>query len=264
VLRNESRWAISPDARPLATAEVRGIALDDPLLLVRQRGESRSAALLAAGTWRWRTLPPDLDDLSGFYAGLVQNLVRWLTTRDDARPVRVRPAEPLFDASERVRLTGQVYDEARTPVSDAELEVVVTGPDGARLPFPMRPLGSGRYALEAGPLPEGEYTYAARATRGGTELGQDRGAFAVGALALELRDLYADLPLMRELARRSGGEALLPGQISALPALLGDGLAARRVESRHDTELWRLWPLLALLVGLLTTEWVLRKRTGMV
>jgi hypothetical protein len=264
VLRNESRWAVSPDARPLAAATVRGVALDDPLLLVRQRGESRSAALLAAGTWRWRTLPPDLAELSGFYAGLVQNLVRWLTVREDARPVRVRAAEPLFDASERVRLTGQVYDEARVPVSDAEVEVTLTGPDGSRLPFPMGPLGNGRFALEAGPLPEGEYTFTASATRGGTTLGSDRGGFAVGALALELRDLYADVPLMRELARRSGGEALLPGDLPALGARLADGLAPRRVETRRDTELWRLAPLLALLFLLLTAEWVLRKRSGMV
>ncbi len=108
IAASTTRWATSPDARVLATARVRGISLDDPLLLVRQRGRSRSAALLAAGTWRWLGLPADLDALDGFYPGLVENLLRWLTTREDDRPVRVRPVQSLFGEGEAVQFTGQV------------------------------------------------------------------------------------------------------------------------------------------------------------
>jgi hypothetical protein len=264
VLQNESRWAVSPDARTLGSARVRGIVLDDPLIVIRQRGRQRSAAVLAAGTWRWRTLPPDLEELGGFYSGLVQNLVRWLTAREDARPVRVRAIEALFDATEPVRLAGQVYDESLAPVSDAELEVRITAPDGTELPFPMRPLGHGRYTLEAGTLAEGEYTFRAIARRAGSELGTDAGAFAVGALTLELQDLYADQPLMRELAQRSGGAALRPSEISQLTGMLEGQLRPRVVATERTTELWRLPPLLLLIVGLLTAEWVVRKRSGMV
>ena len=156
---NDSRWLASPDARTLATTRVRGLALDDPLLLVRQRGRSRSAALLAAGTWRWQNLPADLSDLDAFYPGLVENLLRWLTTREDDRPVRVRPVQALFGEGEMVQFTGQVYDESLSPVSDASLQLRITAPDGTALPFTMRPVGSGRYVLDAGTLPEGDYTF---------------------------------------------------------------------------------------------------------
>ncbi len=264
VATSESRWATAPDARTLATVRVRGVALDDPMLVVRQRGGNRSAALLGAGTWRWRTLPEDLSDVEGFYPGLVQNLVRWLTTREDRRRVRVRPTADLFGEGEPVRFTGQVYDEALVPVPDASVEVVVTAPDGTRTPFPMRPVGNGRYELDAGALPAGDYTLSAEAERGGETLGADRGAFAVGALALEYRDLRADPALMREVARRSGGAAIPVEEIPALAARLDGRLAPRVVETERETELWRLAPLLALLVLLLAAEWVLRKRSGMV
>lgn len=261
---SESRWVLSPDAQALATAEVRGIALDDPVLAVRVRAGQRSAALLGTGTWRWRSLPSDLDDLSAFYPGLVQNLVRWLVAREDRRPVRVRPDAPLFDVAERVRFSGQVYDEALAPVSDAELRLTITTPDGSALPFPMQPLGAGRYALDAGSLPEGDYSFEATATRGEIALGTDQGQFAVGALALELRDLTADPALMRELARRSGGEHLFPDAVPTLPARLADDLTARSVRSERTTELRRFAGFLLVIVLLLTAEWVLRKRFGMV
>lgn len=264
VLLNESRWTAAPDARVLATTRVRGIALDDPLLAVRQRGRARSGAILAAGTWRWRNLPADLDDLAGFYPGLTQNLIRWLTSREDDRPVRVRATQDLFDTTEPARFTGQVYDETLEPVSDADVHLTITTPEGTELPFPMRPLGNGRFDVDAGALPEGDYAYTARAERQGVPLGEDRGSFAVGTLDLELRNLTADHALMAELARRSGGEAFFPDELTPLAASLEERMVPRAVETTSDTELRRLTPLLALIIVLLAGEWVVRKRAGMV
>ncbi len=265
VATSDSRWVASPDARVLATTRVRGIAFDDPLLLVRQRGRSRSAALLAAGTWRWLNLPADLASVEDFYPGLVDNLLRWLTTREDDRPVRVRPVQPLFGEGEAVEFTGQVYDESLSPIPDASVQVRVTMPDGSTSPFTMRPVGAGRYVLDAGTLPEGDYTFTASAEREGAALGEDRGAFAVGALALEFRDLQADAGLMRQIARRSGGAVVDPAEIPTLRAQLeAGGFGPRIVEQEHETELWHIAWLLGIVIALLAAEWVLRKRSGMV
>ena len=265
VATSDSRWVPSPDARVLATTRVRGIDFEDPLLLVRQRGRSRSAALLATGTWRWLNLPADLASVEDFYPGLVDNLLRWLTTREDDRPVRVRPVQTLFGASEAVQFTGQVYDESLTPIPDASVQVRVTAPDGSVSPFTMRPVGGGRYLLDAGTLLEGDYTFVAEAEREGATLGQDRGAFAVGALALEFRDTQADASLMRQIARRSGGTVIDAADIPALRTQLeAGGFGPRIVEQEQETELWHIAWLLGVVVALLATEWVLRKRAGMV
>ncbi len=265
VAMNDSRWLAAPDARVLATVRVRGIPLDDPLLLVRQRGRSRSAALLAAGTWRWQNVPADLDAVEDFYPGLVENLLRWLTTREDDRPVRVRPVQSLFGEGEAVQFTGQVYDESLAPIPDASVQVRITATDGTTSPYTMRAIGNGRYTLDAGTLPEGDYTFRAEAERSGVALGDDRGAFAVGALALEFRDTQADAALMRGLARRSGGTVIDPAELSKLPArLAANGFGPRIVEEEHETELWHLAWLLGLVITLLAVEWVLRKRSGMV
>ncbi|MEM1042059.1 MAG: vWA domain-containing protein [Bacteroidota bacterium] len=265
VALSDSRWAAAPDARVLATVRVRGVPLGDPMLLVRQRGRARSAALLAAGTWRWQNVPADLDAVAGFYPGLVENLLRWLTTREDDRPVRVRPVRSLFGEGEAVQFTGQVYDESLAPIPDASVQVRITAPDGTTSPFAMRAVGSGRYTLDAGTLPEGDYTFRAEAERAGAALGTDRGAFAVGALALEFRDTQADAALMRGLARRSGGTVIDPADLDELPArLAAGGFGPRLVEEERETELWHLAWLLAVVIALLAAEWVLRKRSGMV
>ena len=57
LLFNATRWQVNPDARVLAEANVGGVNIGGPLLVVRSREGIRSAALLGAGTWRWANLP---------------------------------------------------------------------------------------------------------------------------------------------------------------------------------------------------------------
>ncbi|GIV59199.1 MAG: hypothetical protein KatS3mg043_0288 [Rhodothermaceae bacterium] len=263
---SESRWQASPDARVLARIEVRGVALNDPLLVVRQRGGSRSAALLGAGTWRWKNVPEDLEAVAPFWPAVFENLVQWVATREDDRRVRVRPAEDLFGGGEAVLLNGQVYDESLNPVDDAAVEVEVVTPDSTRLPYRMEAAGHGRYVLDLGSLPEGTYRYTARALREGTELGTDRGTFSVGALTLEYRETQANTALLRQIAERSGGNFFFPGDLGTLPERLSSsGLFTPVViEETSETRLWQRYPFLILAILLLTAEWFLRKRSGMV
>lgn len=265
LLVSESRWQTSPDARVLATAEVRGVALDDPVLVVRQRGRLRTTALLGSGTWRWKNLPADLQPLSALWPGLFSNTSRWLTTPEDDRRVRVRPTEGVFDGGEPVQFSGQVYDESLQPLSDAAVEVAVTTPDGTRLPFTMDAVGNGRYVLVAGTLPEGTYRYTATARRGEAELGTDAGTFAVGGLTIEFKETRADADLMRQLAQRSGGALLMPAEAARLAELLqASGTFVPQVRERvQERKLWHMAWLLAVVLALLTAEWLLRKRSGM-
>lgn len=263
VYSSDSRWAASPDARVLATAGIRGVNVGSPMLVIRQRGSTRSAALLASGTWRWQNLPPDLQDLEPFYPGLIENLVRWLTAAEDQRPVRIRPTETFFDVTERIRFTGQVYNESMEPVTNAEVRLSVTTPEGNALPFTMRPVGNGRYELDAGILPEGTYSFSGEATLAELSLGTDRGSFQVGAHDLELRNLRANAALMNEVARRSGGLSTFPTEISRLSAALADDLIDRPSTITRESNLRDIGILLAIIIVLLTAEWVMRKRVGM-
>jgi hypothetical protein len=263
---NESRWQASPDARVLATNQIRGVALDDPFIVVRRRGQSRSAALLGSGTWRWRNVPEDLDDIAPFWPTLVSNLLQWLTTHEDDRPVRVTPVTDVFGGDETVELNGQVYDESLNPVNDASLELEVTAPDGTRFPYAMDAVGNGRYLLNIGGLPEGTYQYNATASRDGLTLGTDNGTFAVGALTLEFKETRANTALMRQIAQRSGGGYLAPQRLGTLPSrLAASGTFTPNVlEEAHESKLWHRYIFLAIILVLLTTEWFLRKRSGMV
>ena len=263
---NDSRWQAAPDARVLATHQVRGIPLDDPMLVIRNRNRHRTAALLGAGTWRWKNLPDDLQAVAPFWTDMFSNMIQWLTTREDDRPVRVAPLEDLFSGGEPVLFDGEIYDESLNPVDDASVEIVVTQSDSIRYPYSMEPAGNGQYTLNIGALPEGTYRYSATAQQNGMVLGSDAGTFAVGSLTLEFKETRADGQLMRQIAQRSGGMTFAPDQPEAVAQHLASSgsFVPMIFEERVETELWQRYIFFLIILFLLTVEWLVRKRSGMV
>lgn len=263
---NDTRWQAAPDARVLATQQVRGISLDDPMLIIRNRNQHRTAVLLGAGTWRWKNLPDDLQSVAPFWVEMFSNTLQWITTKEDDRPVRVAPIEDLFSGGSSIQFDGQVYDESLNPVDGASIEIEVTQADSIRYPYSMEPVGNGRYALNIGALPEGTYRYRASAQQNGIVLGTDAGSFAVGSLTLEYKETRADGQLMHQIAQRSGGRVFASDQPAEVSQHLesSDAFVPVVFEERVETELWQRYFFFVLILVLLTIEWFVRKRSGMV
>ena len=130
----------------------------------------------------------------------------------------------------------------------------------------MEGVGSGRYTLNAGTPAEGAYRFRATASKDGRTLGTATGGFAVGALTLEFQETRANVSLMRQVARRSGGAFMVPSSSAALASQLAESAHLQALVQRRTTEseLWRRYGFMIAIVVLLTLEWFLRKRSGMV
>ncbi len=259
-----ARWQPEAGATVLATTNERGVTLNNPMMAARRVGRARSFVLVGGGVWRWRTLPEALAQSDAFWPAFVANVVRWVSADEDGQALRIRPTESVFGAGEPVVLQGTLYDESRQPVTGAQISVDVATPGGETLPLTLQSLGAGRYGLDAGTLPEGTYRFSATATREGAEIGEDAGSFVVGPVDAEFADVTADLPLLQQVAARTGGRAVPLDQLPALAAELAPLLQPTLVPTTIDDPLWDAWPLLVLIVLLLTAEWVMRKRAGLV
>ena len=117
----------------------------------------------------------------------------------------------------------------------------------------------------------GEYTVEVVAARGTERIGTARESFVIYDRDLELHDPSANPALMASLAdltQETGGRALAPEEFPGLLENLADNLGALDVKI-HKT--WQFpgsekvgWPFFLLVVVLLSSEWVLRKKWGLV
>ncbi len=258
-------WQVQPDARVLLAMQVNGTALDAPLFVVGSRSGRRSAVLLAGGFWRWTNLPPSAGALSDLWPTVLRNTVSWLTAPEDARPVRIRPVSASFEGGEPVRFSGRVLDERLEAIPNASVTVEVSAPGGAATTASLKPLGGGRYEADLGALPEGTYTYSAKAIGPSGPLGEDQGSFSVGRSNAEFAQLQPNTALMRQIALRSGGTMISAQELGRVPVWLaqGDHLKPLETSVEKTIALRRTVIMLGIILVLLSAEWFLRKRRGL-
>jgi hypothetical protein len=263
LFRTESSYKSRVGAQTLATMKINNIVFNEPVLLTRSLNRSKVVVFTAYGLWRWQLATEAVG--GKLPDALFSNSIRWLTTREDEKRVRIRPVKEFFDSGEPVEFTGQVYNESYEPVDNAAVSVLVKGPKGD-VELLLTQQGSGRYAGLLDLPGEGDYTFAGKAMRDGTELGKDDGRFSIGDLNVEFQETRMNNALLRQIAARSGGRFFRASETAGLADAIASvpGFTAVERDIKSDINLWNLVWLLALAVLLFAIEWYLRKQSGMI
>ncbi|MGA2258321.1 MAG: hypothetical protein ABSG53_26960, partial [Thermoguttaceae bacterium] len=150
------------------------------------------------------------------------------------------------------------------PIADAEFKVQIVKPDNKRSDAVIiRKEEQAAGSFRERPLP-GDYTIEVTATQQGKLLGSARTRFIVSQQDLELDNASADIDSMKGVAKSSGGEVVEPERLPKWLAELMKKTDYLNVKQETKKSLWDQWPLFFSLVLLLTAEWYLRKRWGLV
>ena len=231
-----------------------------PLLLVRTLGTQKSIALLFENVWRWDLMMWGAGKTNRVLSQFLGRAARWLATRVESKPVQLKTDKAVYRTGEVVHFLGQVYDKALHPIDNAQFEVnIKMGRDTAKII--LENLGNGKYEGQFTiPVP-GTYRYLGVARLGKEKLGTARGKFSAGEFQIEFLQNRMNQRLLRQLSALSGGKFYLPNQVSRLAADLQ--LHSRRLKSESEYNLWNVWVLLILAVLLLTIEWSIRRRKGL-
>jgi hypothetical protein len=267
---NERAWAALP---PLGGAvkleekndfvEVLAMTPDSiPLLFASPAAKSRVVAFAADDTYRWYT-----HGFREVHQRFWQQLILWLTRKefDADSPVWLRIEPRNFAPGATVPLEFGARDADKQPLTDAEFQVDVQKPDGERQKITVMRGGAEALAEFTQTQQPGDYWATVVATHKGASVGLPAmSRFIVDERDLELDNPAADPDLLREIAEITGASAVPAEELGGfLDQLLREGIATE-VTRQSQVNLWDNWPALCVFVLLMTTEWVLRKRRGLV
>ena len=251
--------SLRPGAAVLATSTAGGAAR--PLIAVQRYGEGRSMVFAGEAAWRWRMMLPSADRS---YETFWRQTVRWLSL-GATDPVTIFPIAAA-GPGEQVAVRVAVRDGSFQPVSDAQVDVRISGPDGR-----METVRAAREVSDGDepglfvapfvPAQPGLYRVTASATRGGADSGAAAAALLVGGADTEMADPGLNAALLERLASATGGRVISAADIGQLPATLRASLPASALAVRSDA--WHNAWSFALLIGLLSAEWLLRRRWGL-
>ena len=239
------------------------------LLVTQQVGNGKVAMLLTDRSWRLREGVGDI-----YHHRFWGQLVRWgagPNLRSGTASVRLGTDHLSYTGDDKLQITARLWDAEKNPVKDESLKAEVWR-DGEKLAtVQMRYVeGSpGLHKAQAGPFPgSGNYQIklvgkkASDLLEAEGEGGVSTAFRVVGAMSpVELSETTLNRPLLDTLAELSGGRVVAPEEAGQLAGLFLTGEETR--EELRETRLWDHWALLVLFCALLTSEWVIRRRSGL-
>ena len=239
------------------------------ILVSQQVGNGKVAMMLTDRTWRLREGVGDI-----YHHRLWGQLVRWgagPNLRSGTSSVRLGTDNLSYTGDDRIQITARLLDIEKNPVRDESLKAEVWR-DGEKLTtIQMSYLeGSpGLHGAQAGPFSgSGDYQIklvgkkAAELLEADGEGGVSTAFRVVGAMSpVELSETTLNRPLLDTLADLSGGRVVAPEDAQQLAGLFLTGEETR--EELRETRLWDHWILLALFCALLTSEWGVRRGSGL-
>ncbi len=231
-----------------------------PVVTVAQLAGQKVVAVLAYDLWRWNFLVQGIGKENLWYPALFNRLIRWLVTREESQRVRIQAEQEIFRGGAPVTFSAQVYFEDYQPMDEAEVQVTVKqGATGQTMALTGK--GNGQYAGALPAFEGGDYRFHGIAKFKNQVVGADSGRFSVEPFSIEFQNTRMNEILLQKMAQVTNGHYFTPQDYHTLPQYLNFP-PKRFIESRE----WQLWNKLALLlvvIGLLSTEWLTRKKKGM-
>lgn len=271
IFRTETFVRPKPEAEVLSTLRVNNAPLNEPLLLARSLQNKRSFAIMGYGLFRWKLLGYAAETAKGHsdapdvFSTFFRNSLRWLTTQEQGKLVRIRTTKKMYANGEKVELVGQVYDASYSPVDNADVRVKITG-SGEPRDVVLTSLGGGRYTASVEGLPSGDYAFAGTASIGNEPYGSDNGRFSIGDMNIEYFNPRMNAQLLRAISERTGGKFYTAATMaSAIDDIKNArGFATRPITEKSEYLLWNFVWILGVAIVLFALEWFIRKRGGMV
>jgi uncharacterized membrane protein len=231
-----------------------------PLLVTQNYGRGRTALFATSGSWRWQMSQP-LEDKS--HEMFWQQLLRWVVSGTGGQ-VLSSTSKSVYSDEVRVPLRVEVRDKNYLPVSDADVRSHIMTAEGSAEDVELRPdpAAPGTYTLEWAAVKPGSYVAETVAKRGDQELGRDVITFRRDDGVAENFRTQQNRELLEKLATQTGGRYYKPEQLSKLSGDIAYSEAG--ISVRETRDLWNMPVLFLIALILRSSEWLLRRKWGII
>ena len=271
-VRNAEHWKKMPamanyqeagEAKPGATVLLVSTPAGHPklpLLVTENYGRGRTVLFATGGDWRWKMWTDHADKTHGLFW---QQIFRHLVTDTPGQVVGTTPKQVLSDDT-RVPIRVEVRDKEFKPVANAKVQARFLSPDGtsATVELAPQPLEEGIYSGDWTAEKPGTYVAEILAGREQEEIGHDVLTFRREDGVAENFHTSQNKELLQKLSDQTGGRYYTPSEASKLPSEISYSEAG--ITTRETRDLWDMPVIFLLALSIRASEWLLRRKWGVV
>jgi hypothetical protein len=254
-------YAVSAQGSSLLTQQIGSVSTSQPLLFLGDNNGVKTGVLAGEGCWRWRLNDYQLHQNFDVFNSIVSKTVQYLSTREMKSRFKVL-CKNSFNENEPVVMDAEVYNDNFEMINTPDVSIAIISREKKSFPFNFSKTDRA-YSLNAGIFSPGDYHYKAQ-VKIGEKVYAAEGDFSVNALQVEQNETVADHGLLNALSQKTGGQLFYPAGLDGLAKLLQsrEDIKTISYSQLRLIDLVSLKALFFLLLGLLSLEWFLRKRSG--
>jgi hypothetical protein len=259
-----------------------------PLLFAVEVGRARVAAFAGDTTRLWFS-----HGMQNEHQRFWRQMILWLSHKDqgDEQGIWARVDPRNYPPKQTVEVRFGARDEKGEPVADAQFQAEIKKPGGEVEKLSPQRIDSSQPAADRNadekkhenspPANDsegqatadfsettvpGDYWVRVTASRNGASFGLEGWTrFIVDARDLELDNPAADPALLEEIARVTGGYSFPPEKFAEfLKQKIKAGGLSPEMTTIRQVRLWDNWPFLLVFVAIMSIEWFVRKKKGLV
>ena len=246
-----------------------------PILILQRAGLGKSLLVAAEGLWNWDFAVKSFKDsrYQTIYPRFWAQVLRWMATDTDDEKLYLSTDAAAYTIGDTAKVTVYLYSETYQRHTDAAVQIEVAPPEGAPFRLQIRSAVENTnenatsdignlYTAQFELLQKGTYRIQAIGKTGNLRLGEDQIDIYAHPQLAELETPQLNETLLKQLAEQTGGAYFAMADARSLPVNVANVQNPVFVDA--ERELWSHPLILIAVVGLLGTEWFLRKRIGLI
>ncbi len=254
---------LAPNAEVILAQQIGKLKTTRPLLVAQLTGETRSATLIADGSWQWRLTEAANYDQPDVFDKIMVSTAQLLTSAADKKRLNVYPVQDEYLVQDDIRFQAETYNAIYEKIYGQKITLRLTDSKNKTRDYSFTN-GEGFSELNIGNLPGGLYKYTASAVLDGKSY-QDHGEFVVQDVQLEAVASLADPNLLHQAAQKTDSRVYYPNQIDQLEKDLLQADFKNIIYSNENIQdLINLKWLFFVLLAFISIEWFIRKYNGAV
>ncbi len=236
-----------------------------PVLAVWDKGKGRVMAIASNTTWRWSFLMSGMGRGSYYYNRFWQKSIRWLIKAPEFKLVNLQSDKRTYIVGDEIRLKVTILNEHYQPYANSKVYLWVTLPSnqkvrlGEGIPEENLP---GKFIYSYKLIEEGDYIFTAEGDYSGRTIGKDTLLCQVIVPTVEFEDIRMNEGLLKGIADNTGGKYFRIGEITDKDINFPETDYTPEI-GRERISLWNNIVFFVIVVMVLSGEWYLRRRRGL-
>lgn len=253
-------FSLTGNGQVLLNQRIGDVETEYPALVMGQSRGTRMAILTGEGIWKWKLFEYLETQDNVILTRFFDKIIEYIGQKKDDRLFRLQKSKLLFDETEEVTFSAELYNETLERISEPDVTFELIDSSGNRSHFTFDKMGF-QYFLNLGKLQPGPYSYKASTSTAGENYSEE-GNFSVRDIQLESYNLQANHQLLKTIATQNDGDLFYSFNELADTIQSRPSMNSLLVESQVKNSMinWKL--LFIIIAGLIITEWIIRRYFG--